>query len=81
MPPSQVALTSDDNGFLWVAWEDRRFEQPVISYLVGKAGEPLQVEDAELQPGTNPVLSTSRGRTVMAWLNGDKVELRAQPGQ
>ena len=81
VPPSQVALTSDDNGFLWVAWEDRRFEQPVISYLVGKAGEPLQVEDAELQPGTNPVLSTSRGRTVMAWLNGDKVELRAQPGQ
>ena len=81
MPPSQVALTSDDSGFLWVAWEDRRFEQPAIRYLVGKAGEPLQVEDAELQLGTNPVLSTSRGRTVMAWLNGDKVELRAQPGQ
>ena len=77
VPPSQVALSADPEGSLWVAWEDRRFEQPTIRYLVARAGDPLPIETAMSQPGTNPVLATVGEQSVLAWLNRDRVEMRS----
>ena len=76
VPPSQVSLSADADGSVWMAWEDRRSDAPSFYYMKREAGGALDAESGTTQAGTNPVFTNVEGAPVLAWLEGESVRAR-----
>lgn len=76
VPPSQVALAPGAGGAIWMAWEDRRGEQPTF-HLARTSEEGSWNDDgSEVLSGSNPAFSAGVRGAVVAWLEGEAVRMR-----
>jgi len=72
VPVSQVKLTTDRDGSVWIAWDDRRESQSVVRIGVVDGGlRTLPVEIA----GHSPAIAAG-GRVVVGWQNADSAAAR-----
>jgi hypothetical protein len=76
VPPSQVSMAAGSGGALWLAWEDRRDEQPVFLLSSSHSGTELALDRAARIAGSNPALASGAGMGAVAWLDGSAVRLR-----
>jgi hypothetical protein len=75
VPTTQVAMAADEDGSVWVAWEDPEGDTPALRLArVGEDGEPRPV-DAEAVTGLLPSLAASADRVLLAWLDGERIEV------
>ena len=54
-------MTHAGKGRLWMAWEDRRLDEPSFRHFSTTPGSAIRIDEAELQLGTNPVLAPAGG--------------------
>lgn len=75
---SHARLARDDDGFVWIAWDDRRPGEGRIRVARARgAHEWEEVAPEEPLTGTLPAVSASSGRVAVTWLDGDAVRVYA----
>jgi hypothetical protein len=74
VPVSQVKLAVAQDGAVWIAWDDRRPEQPIVRVAVRERGR-IRVLDSTVA-GRSPAIAAG-DRAVVAWQEGDAARARA----
>lgn len=74
IPTTQVALASDAEGNVWVAWEDPEGELPSIRLARSENGALRSVRTGA-PTGMLPSLWAEDGRLAIAWLDGEAVKI------
>ena len=72
VPPSQLSLAADAHGEVWVAWEDRRLEDPAFHLAPSSRSTEKTIPTA----GVYPSVATAGARVGVAWLEAGAVRLR-----
>jgi hypothetical protein len=74
--PSLSSLVAEDNGILWMTWEDRRNGAPELHTV----RTTLDGVNEHMRPGviqgSHPSVSADQGRKVFAWLDRGTVYAR-----
>jgi hypothetical protein len=73
VPVSQVKLAADEDGAVWLAWDDRREEQPVVKLAQMRGGRMERVRFTA--NGRSPAVSAGSG-VSLAWQDGAAVRVR-----
>lgn len=80
VPASQVKLAAD-GPTVWIAWDDRRHEEPEVRLAaIGsprRNGSEASTIHAPIHTarGLSPALAAANGRVVLAWLDGEAVRV------
>ncbi|HMB93070.1 MAG TPA: sialidase family protein [Rhodothermales bacterium] len=75
VPISQSALTADDKGRVWLAWENAPTDQVQIAQ-VGVGG--VEKNDATAFAGETPTMASAKGSHVVTWMEGQAIKAQVQ---
>jgi hypothetical protein len=74
-PTTQVKLAADEQGGVWIAWENPEGAAATLR-LAHAAGERQPAALAlDSLAGTLPALASRNGRVALAWLDGESVRV------
>jgi hypothetical protein len=74
--PSLSSLVAEDDGSVWMIWEDRRGGPSELHMVRTPLDGVREGMRSEVFKGSHPSLSVEGGTRVLAWLNGSTVQAR-----
>lgn len=71
IPVSQAALTADENGGVWLAWEDAPADQVRVA-PVGAGG--VEQGNAKAFSGEAPTVASAKGAYIVTWMENQAIK-------